>query len=397
MTISDSIPIQFWLNGVETFNEKAVCGLAKQECFCQPFECDDEIVIQITDDEYDAYDLDVINEADETLVTLPFIEITSGVWQVSFNPSEASPAICERIKFEIKGLTGLLENSTFTTNILPWTSEAASPGNTWNSSGGNIAAVLISSGSTPSEFLEQTISEKPVGTYKLLITAYKSDNVDFSSLAIYLYNNGVLVQEITSFELTYALNQSTAPTIEVTFIADGVFDQIKAQGTFDSGSLHAIGVSTLQLYSFSAMLAKSDCIDLKESHLCTELIEYTNPTNFDDIDYETGSPSPTFYLRVPAMFHEEDNPQTQEDSELSNGVIVTRRQTIQEKTLLETGYMPNYMHKKLQKVLMHETIIIQDTQWKRRDAYEANPIKKYNLKRAEVLLTKYNSVERNTI
>ena len=151
------------------------------------------------------------------------------------------------------------------------------------------------------------------------------------------------------------------------------------------------------------IVANSDCIDVQTAHACTELIGYSNPTNFDGIVYETGSPVPTFYLRIQATFDQEENPQTQEDSELSNGVIITRRQTIQEKTLLQTGYMPNYMHKKVQKVLMHEDIILTDkstglsTYWKRRDAYEDNPIKKYNLKMASVLLTKYDSVERNTI
>lgn len=147
----------------------------------------------------------------------------------------------------------------------------------------------------------------------------------------------------------------------------------------------------------ATVLFRSDCISIADEHECSNLIAYTNSSDFDDLFYSTASPAPTFYLRVPSVFFEEENPQEQEDLELSNGVIVTLRQSILEKRKLETGYMPNYMHRKLQKVLMHESVQIDGDYWKRRDAYETNPIKKYNLKTASVLLTKYDSVEKNTI
>ncbi len=144
-------------------------------------------------------------------------------------------------------------------------------------------------------------------------------------------------------------------------------------------------------------VAKTDCLDVKTTHACTKQIGYSNSGDFDGLIYGVESPNPVFYLRIPAMFFEEKNPQEQEDLELSNGRIVTIRQTIQQKRLLELGFMPNYMHRKVQKVLMHETISIDGTQWKKRDSYDDQPVKKYNLKRASVLLTKYDSVEKNTI
>jgi hypothetical protein len=128
------------------------------------------------------------------------------------------------------------------------------------------------------------------------------------------------------------------------------------------------------------------------------LIEYTNSSDFDGIRYGgTYSPSTTFNLRVPAIFFQESNPQEQEDIELSNGEIVTIRQSIQQKRMFETGYMPNYMHLKLQKVLMHDTVSIDGETWRKRDSYDDSPVQKYNLKMAKVLLTKYDSVEKNTI
>ena len=60
-------------------------------------------------------------------------------------------------------------------------------------------------------------------------------------------------------------------------------------------------------------------------------------------------------------------------------------------------YMPNHMHRKLQKVLMHDSIYIDGDYWKRRDSYDTKPVKKYNLTMASALLTKYDSVEKNTM
>src|SRR5690606_34644268 len=47
MTLSNALPVQFWLNGQESYNNKVVDGV-ERVCFCQPFQCDDEISLQFT-------------------------------------------------------------------------------------------------------------------------------------------------------------------------------------------------------------------------------------------------------------------------------------------------------------------------------------------------------------
>ncbi len=246
MLISDAQPVQFWPYDEQTSNEKVICGLIKQDCYCQQFNCDDEIRVQIQN-AAQLY-LKIMDSDGDVLQTRTMTETSDDVWEDSFIPSEEG--LCDR-QIQL------------------------------------VVAVL------------------------------------------------------------------------------------------------------------AGPVAKSDCLHFHDVD-CSVLLEYSNSTNFDNLNY-SASPPPTFQLRIPAMFFEEKNPQEQEDLPLSNGVIVTLRSEIQEKTLLDTGYMPNYMHKKLQKVLMHETITIEGTQWKKRDSYDDNPVKKYNLKRASVWLTKYNSVEKNTI
>ena len=419
MTISDSIPIQFWLNGVETFNQKVICGLSKQECFCQPFECDDEITIQFQDDNYAGYQLNVYSASDTLLATTEFEEITDGVWQVSFRPSELSPSICEVVKFTIDAYEPFA-NASFDDGLADWSEVELGSDGDWTADdylGDNAARWVsqqITYGSNGSktentdylrhDFIQLVPAVRTV-SYSFRVGDFANLGLSITNIEFrvrYRKDGYATAEEVVLTGLTE--NSSHSGTFNT---AESDFDQIEFyfRATLNVTSFGSSNVEpSYYMLEFDIPsdellnLATSDCINLKESHDCTELISYTNSTDFDDIVYEgVGSPAPTFYLRIPAMFHQEENPQTQEDSELSNGVIITRRQTIQEKTLLETGYIPNYMHKKLQKVLMHETITLQDTQWKRRDAYEANPINKYNLKRASVLLTKYNSVERNTI
>lgn len=139
-------------------------------------------------------------------------------------------------------------------------------------------------------------------------------------------------------------------------------------------------------------MAFTRCYDLD----CSVTIRYSNSKDFDGIKYDI-SPQPEFKIVLPGTFWKEENPQEQEDSELSNGVIITRRQSITQKRLLELGFMPNYEHLKVQKILMHNYIEIDGDLWKKRDNYESENLNKYGLKRASVWLTKYNSVEKNTL
>lgn len=189
----------------------------------------------------------------------------------------------------------------------------------------------------------------------------------------------------------------TTGTVEITPTSDGSFIAFFLENggvvnTFTMHTLEKLSPTEIELYH-------SDCVEFKEDHECTELITYYNSKNFDGLVFETvGSPSPgSFSLRVPAQFYQESNPQEVEDHEKSNGEIVTLRQTIQSKRLLEIGYVPAYMHRKIQKILMMSSVYIDGKYWKKRDSYDDNTIKKYTLKQASVWLTEYNSVKKNTL
>lgn len=379
MTISNAIPVQFWINGVETYNETTICGV-EDVCFCQPFNCDDEIRIQFTDTSANSYNLQVLDSSGNELELIAFDDVASNVWQVTF--ISENYGICDE-KIQLKIITAAPSLQT----LGDWTNQGS--GIAWT--GTTNPTVTLTSSDLNSRRRIGTFSGVAGQNYiftvdidisvsfeaTVSIGFLKSDFTDATGTGYSFdssYSGQITISPSSACSYVYVIVQNTAITVSVVTDIDTF--------TFSGGSNYTH--------------AQSDCIDIKTSHDCTTLITYINTDDFNGIEYDT-SPASEFNLRIPAQFWKEDNPMEQEDSKLSNGVIKTRRQTISEKRLLEIGYLPNYMHKKIQLVLMHDTITIDGDQWKRRDAYESTPINRYPLKRANVWMTKYNSIEDNIL
>jgi hypothetical protein len=148
----------------------------------------------------------------------------------------------------------------------------------------------------------------------------------------------------------------------------------------------------------STELAQSDCIYIRESHDPSVLIQYSNSNNYAGLNFVAQTPDTTFYLRIPASFFHETPTTEQEDLELSDDTIQTLWSKIGKKKLLETGYMPYYMHEKVVLILGCQFITIGSKDWIRKDAYEIDKgNKRYPLKRATVLLTDQDYIKRNLL
>ena len=380
MTISDAIPVQFWVNGVETYNQKEVCGITPV-CFCQPFNCSDEIRIQVTDSEELSLKLVIYDLVDSEITRLSFTETSSGVYDMSFVPSEVD--ICdEQIRFAIISvLPALSEYSNYndptTSDDFPWT-----PGAT--------PSILLGGASFSYYWLTGFISESG-RAYTINYTVNFGANG--SNLSLYfLDSNHVRLNVVTVPDFGTGL---TSGDMTITPSGDGVYFAI----SIGNGGLD----NTTTLVSFSITpeveLASSDCLDIKTSHDCTELIRYVNSKDFADIEYTNFSPSAEFYLRIPAVFFHETNTSEEEMFETSGQTIVSLRQEIKVKRQLQVGYMPDYMHRKLLLVLAHQTVEIDGDTWVRQDPYEKVPPaqKRYPLKMANVLLTLQGYIKRNIL
>ncbi len=436
MTISDSLPFQFWVNGQQTYNEKQICGVYKA-CFCQPWLCDNEVVLQFTDTvQGQELNLSIRDENDSELYNLPFVD------------TEVFVDVTDEIDLQFS-------TTSFTSGLGDWINNDGSDGAAyiaWTSASPGARANGSPSGQI-TKYLAILRSDGdgrgwPAGEYSIKINgSNNSGGTQTVSPSIYGMNTPTDNTQIVSVNSNSLPDGGAATDITITFTLDDYWQYLAIRFNrdgppgggfymdvtlFTATILSAPTSETYSVYSNTAYdlsfvpselspeLCNSrvqfvvesslssgvdphtDCIDIRQNHDCLIEITYSNTNNFDGINYESGSPTPVFTALIPAQFWKEDNPQEQEDSVLSNGVIVTRRTEIQEKTLLEVGFVPNYFHKKIQKILMHNSVQIEDvngdlTYWKKRDGYESENLNRYPLKVGSVWLTKYNSVEKNTI
>lgn len=179
MTISDALPVQFWINGVATFNEAEEAGIEHTD-FCQPFNADDEIKIQFTDEEGLLFNLNIYDSDDMLIGSIYFDEVEAGVYEATLVPEDESDLIFDKVVLKIEQYTvdapqgGSLGNfnwqsvaygnglfvaigQTAGTNIktsptgigVTWTSRTASSNNNWTDiTFGNGLFVAVSSNGT---------------------------------------------------------------------------------------------------------------------------------------------------------------------------------------------------------------------------------------------------------
>jgi hypothetical protein len=388
MTLSNALPFQFWLDGEETFNEKEVCGITPI-CWCQPWICTDEINLQFQDDEDIDYSLNILNTNDEVLENLPFTQ--DQIYTEDYLSS-----------YPLSGFTNEAGGDT------DWTP------------GANPTVTITGSPIASSDNFVETVTGIPAGDY-ILKAAY-----DFSSfgptIIFTFYKDGVSVGSTSSSSdpdggvRNLSLTLTDAP------------DTMKIKTSW----INLIGSRTITLYSLemnkngyyyslnftpsdycnrqvrfqiqndtaspASIDAFSDCVLLKESHSCTVGINYYNNTNFAGIIYSNTSPQVAFKLLIPAIFFEEDTPTEQEDIELSNSEIVRLYNKLELKKRMDIGFMPAYMHQKLQLVLMHDNVTIDGKNWLRRDAYEKKDgHRMYPLRRASVWLHDKDFIKENQL
>jgi hypothetical protein len=415
--ISNALPVKFWTDPDNSFNNKEVCGV-EPICWCQPFECDDEILIQFTDiTETEDPEIETIPIPDLPALSTWLTRSISGTrpdWTEGAVPTVDIDGVgfplgvtSEVIYAEYEFLAGYdyeisLEfdrtihagvnnprtatlriydedfNTIFTetlaagagTNIITInftaTEDCAIIGFHFGS-GTDVTIDLtdLSGDRTGLEIIE----DPGPRSYELSIT--DSDDSEITSIPFEALSLG-------SYNYLYSL--SFIPNDE-----EICNQQIKLKIVDTDASPDEVVAST-------------DCLDIRTTQTCTLQIAYTNSKNFNNLIYDDVSPEIIFYIRIPAIFFEEDNPAEQEDHELSSGEIVRLYNKLEKRKKLDIGFLPPYMHEKIQLILMHDSITIDDAEWIRREVYEKiEGNKRYPLKRAMVYLHDKNFIKENQL
>lgn len=402
MTISDALPVQFWLNGQQSFNQKEVCSIY-DVCFCQPFNADDELTIQFDDSDYDNYQLKIVDAGLNTIATLDFTEISNNKFQVSFVFSEVG-IIDEKIQISIISVLQI-KNSNVQHGFYPWLSIGAASSLEWTFSnpGASVSFTSVNTSKLLAQPFSPVVQNQPYAfNYDVTVSSYVSGTLQI--WIAFSDESGTVLYEETSPRVSVASNGNHTGTIIITegLLSDAALITRVGLRAFSNNTGPQITVNSLTFETEQITeLATSDCIDIKTSHECTALLTYSNSKDFDGIEYDT-SPGREFNLRVPAVFYQERFPEEEETAELSTADYVRLRNEVKAQKLLDLGYMPFYMHKKMKLILAHDSVEIYDghetTEVIRQEPYEIQDAnKRYPLRRATVWLTEKNYIVRNIL
>lgn len=99
----------------------------------------------------------------------------------------------------------------------------------------------------------------------------------------------------------------------------------------------------------------------------TILIEYYNHLNVFGLYYSELEPK--FQIRIPAIFFHQRFPEEDEVMELTSE-LVTLNGSMRRQRLLDTDYMPYYMHEKIKLILKHQYVSIYNKLWTKQESYD---------------------------
>jgi hypothetical protein len=394
MLISDALPVQFWLIGCATYNEHLAPGV-HHKCFCAPWECDDEIKVQFKDDPSQNFSLEIYDVEETLLDSLSIDEIQQGVYEVNLTLSQDSPDVCDQLIYlKIKRDQGLQGVSL--PSFSSWVTTTDDPSDVDWTTGSNPNVALINDGN-PSELLFVDYAFIPGVDYTIVI------NYTLNSGGV--FNQSSVTVRDSSFNTIFSngvdvIGGGPSQTEPLVFVADSNCTKlcIRITGSFSGGvNITLNSIEATRSIGDSEIVAKTDCLDIRQNHEQSILLNYYNHVNFAGLVYENASPSTEFNIRIPAIFFHQRFPEEDEVMELSDE-LVTLNGTVRKQRLLNTDYLPYYFHEKLKLILKHQSLTVFNRQWVKQEAYDiVEGNRQFPMKRANCWLSEKDFVQRNIL
>lgn len=392
MTLSDALPVQFWLNGEETYNEKIVDG-AHRFCFCSPWKCTDEIKLQFEDSSGSEYTLAVLNTDSQIIKELQF-DRSGNIYSTTLNPN-VSPEICdEEVSLEIQTTTQLLSDHNFLNGS--WVNRGGG-GVDWTESGGFASSTLtnVSQNVTKIFTLSAAFENK---TYSIDWIFEVTSKTGTSSLSfrVHALDAGDNIISTTTVQGLISSTGVYTGTSNIDFTgASKIGISAIATGTTFTWAFRS---DYIKVFDDTSTVAFSDCLSVRNEQKETILIEYSNHRDFADLSNLNVSPDPTYYLRIPATFFKQRFPQESEVIELSNSRSVQLNAQVKAQKLLSIGPMPPYMHRKVILALSHQFVTIDGKDWVKQETYElVDSSRNSPLNQARIWLTEKDYIKRNIL
>jgi hypothetical protein len=389
MLISDALPVQFWLAGCATFNQHEAAGVF-HKCFCAPWECDDEIKVQFTDDPAQNFSLEIYDDEGDLLGSVDFEEPYVGVYESTLNIAQDSPDICDQqIQLKIKRNQGLQGVSLPALNT--WQNDGGA-GDPWSL--GSSPNVTLSLFGTSTENLYVDYAFIVGVTYTIIIDLSASGNS--TGIFTVAVTDGSFVTQFS--ETTSGFSSGSHSTDPLIFTATADTTRIAvAFSLAGTGNIAIDAANGQRSVGDSEIVAYTDCLDIRQNHEETILLTYSNHRNFAGLKYDGTSPQTEFNIRIPAIFFHQRFPEEDETMELSSE-LVTLSGTLRKQRQLDVDYVPYYFHEKLKLILKHQILTVFNKQWIKQEAYEIVEGNRLSpLKKAKCWLSDKEFVHRNIL
>lgn len=402
MVFSDAQPVQFWLSECDTYNQHVNDGIF-HKCFCQPWQCDDEIKIQFTDNG---------TSTETEAIVLPALNLWTSVstdgdqipWNLGASPDVDLPATGA---LDLKGSEylyveyGFIAGRTYSLS-LDFTRVTNS-----GASNPRTASLTILDDSYATQFYNSISASNGSNTVTIDFTATEDCT-------------GVGFRYVSGSDVTITVDDvSGTASVGNTFvlsIRDESGDEIMQLpfDSFDNGNTFVYNLAFIpsetspeiceQLVQFVIIdettgtpRGQSDCQDIRTNQPNTILSNYRNHRNIFGLVYEDQSPDLDFNLRIPAIFYHQRFPKVEETMELSES-LVSLNSTIRRQRRMDVDYVPYYFHEKIELMLMHQFVTIYGKEWVTQEEYEISEGNKMSpLKMGRIYLSEKEFVQRNVL
>lgn len=413
-------PVQFWLTDCDTYNQTIPKGV-HYKCFCLPWKCDDIIQIPFRDTFSES---DIVESENIVAVSLADLDDWTSLagtgdfaWTTGVSPTVNLPGIVfpdlvpsaseylisdydfeedkeytVTINYDFVVNSGSSNPRTTRVSILDDDNVVIFTNTTSTTTTGSYSiSITFTATATTSKIGFKHTSGRNVDVTVTSTSATRTDIVitypDPSNYEVVIYNENN--------------NEIERVSVDALLIPEGLFYYHTA--LIDLSELEICEEQIrFEIEDLSAspdtVVAKSDCQNVTDSDSNpTLLVEYSSPKNFNGLVFEGISPDPTYNIRIPAIFFHEQYPQVDEVAQLTSQVIKLNSQT-QAKKLMETDFIPYYMHLKIQLILAMPLLLIDGVYWTKQDGYEIDDgSKRWPVKRATCWLTQRDFLERQSI
>lgn len=362
MTISDANPLQFWLNGVETFNEKVAPGI-QPLCYYDIFETTDHIKLQVVEAVAPSLTLIVVDQFTNLITDIIDFTKVGTLFSIDFLPSASAYDYTNtKVKFYIYyGAAG-------------WANFGTADGS-WNAT----PAVSLTGYFKNSNYRRHLLQGK-VGDTVHIDWAYTTNKASGAYLIEFKVGfmdaTGVPTIDV-AVDDTRTSNGSSSGSVDFVLTAPCTYIYFMAS-TDDAGAPTGVKTTTVTqmdvtgllivgaIFDETFALARTITVDIQDTQPDTFLIKYSNQVNYAGLDFSADT---VFGLRVKAKFFEERYPTETESEAQSDGEVVSLSNTIKTQRNLEVDAVPLYMHKKISYILNCNTVYIDGLYWTREENY----------------------------